>query len=105
MLHAIVGHADLGGIEGIGFDNVCTSRKIGSVNFFDNVRAGDGQKVIETFERNRVAGESSAVEVLIRQPIGLEHGAHGTVEDQNTLVENRLQSGLGRTRHHFFNFL
>lgn len=57
----------------------------------DDVRLGDGQQVVVAFEILGVAGELGAAEVVLLEPVALDHGAHGAVDHQNPPAQLLLQ--------------
>ena len=61
------------------------------VDVVDDVRLGDGQQVVVAFEILGVAGELGAAEVVLLEPVALDHGAHGAVDHQNPPAQLLLQ--------------
>jgi hypothetical protein len=91
LLHAVVGLGDARGAEGVGLDQVGARRAVGVVDLLDRVRTGQHQKVVVALELRCVAAQARAPEVRLLEPLGLEHGAHGPVQDEDALGEQLLE--------------
>jgi hypothetical protein len=57
----------------------------------DDVRLGQGQQVVVALLVASVIVEQVAVILARLQPVTLDHGAHGTVQDQDALGEMLAQ--------------
>jgi len=74
--------------EGIGCDNVGASLQVASVDVRDNVRASDVEHVVVALHHSRHITEPLASEVILGQIIFLNLRTHGTVKNQNLLLNN-----------------
>ncbi len=74
------------GAEGVGLDGVATHREVGLVHRPDDVRAGGVEDLVATLV---------ALEVLERQVVVLDHGAHSAVGDDDPLAQCREESVVG----------
>ncbi|MFU0840978.1 MAG: hypothetical protein ACFWUJ_21250 [Pseudomonas fragi] len=63
-LHAVVGLGNLGGVEGVGFENIGTRIQIRLLDGADHVRAGEHQKVVVALDVARPVGEACATIVV-----------------------------------------
>ena len=90
--HAVIGLGNLGGVEGVGFENVRTSVQIGLFDGPNHVRTTENQQVVVAFDITWPVGEAFATVVLFLQPVALDHCAHATIENQNALFEGLLES-------------
>jgi hypothetical protein len=87
------------GAEGVGLDAVDAGGEVLAVDRGDDVGPGDVQDLVAAFE---------VLEVLEGGVLGLEHGAHGAVGDDDAARERRAQrlgtgaavGGRGRQRGH-----
>ena len=93
FFHAVVGHGDTRGVEGVGFKNVGAGVQVGFFNAADHVRAGQHQQVVVALDVAWPIGEAFATVVLLLELIALDHRAHATVQDQDTFLEG-LVKGL-----------
>ncbi len=103
--HAVIVQRCRGGIECAGLDDVRARRQIFRVDAADDVRLGQQQQVVVTFDINRVVGKSLALDVvvcitfgeiavqkraaivLLVQLVALNHRSHRTVQDQDALSD------------------
>ena len=90
--HAVVGLRDGGRTEGIGFDDVGAGGEIAGMDFGDHLRTGDREQLVVAFDVVREVGQPLAAIVGLGQLVALDHGAHGTVEDQDALCEQLTQA-------------
>ena len=102
-LHAVVSHGNRGAIKGVGLKNIRTGLQVGGVNRFDNVRLGQAQQVIVALQVTRPIGKFLAPIVGLLQLIALNHGAHGTVEQQNTVGELLFEQVVAQGAIHRLN--
>ena len=82
--------ADTVSIERIGFYKVCPCREILPMYVFHHIRAGQDQKVVIALQRHRRLNKTLAPKISFRQAIALNHRAHGTVQNKNTLLYRLL---------------
>ena len=75
------------GVEGIGLDNIRAGLEIGLVDFPDDMRPGQAQQVIVAGQRLVVAFELPPAEVSLGQTVVLDHRAHRTIEQQDSLAQ------------------
>ena len=101
--HTIVGLADALGTKRVGFDDVGTSLEVAAVDVENHVRTRQAEHVIVAAHLSAEQVEPAA-EVLFLQVIGLNHGAHSSVEHQYAFLDNilnplHLSISLNRTIH------
>ncbi len=90
-LHAVVGLGHLGGVEGVGLEDVGAGVEVGLLDGLDHVRAAQQQEVVVAFHVARPVGEALAAVVGLFQLVALDHGAHAAIEDQDTFPEGVLE--------------
>ena len=56
------------------------------MNARNDVRPGEGEQVIISFQRDGVVFEYISPEVLFLQSMPLYHGAHGSINNKNALI-------------------
>ena len=91
--HAVVAQRHGGRIEGIGLDDVDAGGEIIQVQAADQGRLRQRQQVVVAAQVAAPAAKTLAAELLLGKALALDHGAHGAVEDQDPLFEQRLQQG------------
>jgi len=113
VLAVVVGEGDALGVEGVGLDDVCSGGEVAAVDVQNDVWAGEAEEVIvacllagELGEGGVDNGEALAgrgsvdtAEVILGEAVGLDHGAHGTVEDEGP-VRGGKGGGKGRWGNH-----
>ena len=57
------------------------------MNTFNHLRFRDAQEVIETLERLGMIRVSVATKIFFRQSKSLDHGAHGTIKNEDPALE------------------
>ena len=98
MLHLVIRHRDGVGVEGAGLQNIRTRFQILAMDAADYVWLGQHQQVVIAFYVNWVVSEGAARTVIIAvqlraaimrlgQLVALNHGAHGSVQDQDALLK------------------
>ncbi len=92
-LHAVIGLGHLGGVEGVGFEDVGAGIQVRLLDGGDDVRTAEQQQVVVTPDVARPVGKPFAAVVLFFQLIALDHRAHAAVEDQDAFLEG-LVKGL-----------
>ena len=95
MFAAIIGHADFGRAEGVGFDHIRARLKISGMNCADNVGARDRQQVVISLLIMRQIKVTAIIG--FRQFVPLNRGAIAAVKYQDLL---RRTINKGRTRAH-----
>ena len=93
FFEAIIALCDARATESIGFDNVSTRIEEGPVDFYDDLGFGQAQKLVVAFEIGAVRGKALAAKICFLQHLGLYHGAHRTIDDENSLAESLFQAG------------
>jgi hypothetical protein len=83
LFHAVVGHRDAGGIEGVGLDDVGTGIEILRMDAGDDPRLREREQVVVAGLLAMVVLEAITVVVMLFQAVALDHGAHGTVKYQD----------------------
>ena len=56
-----------------------------------------GEQVVVALEVARMVAEALAAEVRVAEPLGLDHRAHGAVDDDDPLAQ-QADEGLGAVR-------
>ena len=98
VLETVVLLRDAGGGEGVGLDDVGPRLQVEAVDLLHHVRAGDREQVGVALQVLRVAGEALAAVVGLAQALGLDHRAHGPVDDDDALGQERAQRFLSGRR-------
>ena len=78
-------------VEGVGLKDVGAGFEIGVVDLADDLRLRQHQKVVIALEIVAVILEALAAIACLVQLVALDHGAHGAVEDKDTLLGALLQ--------------
>ncbi len=94
FFHTVVGLGHLGGVEGVGLEDVGAGVQVGLLDGLDDVRAAEQQQVVVALHVARPVCEALAAVVLFLQLVALDHGAHAAVEDQDALLQGFLQGLL-----------
>ena len=90
--HAVVGLGHLGGVEGVGFQDVRAGIQVGLLDRADHIRTGDDQQVVVTLYIAGPVGETFAAVVLFLELVALDHGAHAAIKNQDAFFESLLES-------------
>ena len=98
-LQAVVGLGDRRGGEAVGLDDVGAGLEIKPMDLLDHLGPRDGQQVAVALQVLRMVREARPPEVLLGQALGLQHGAHGAVEDDDALGQERAQGPFTRGSH------
>jgi hypothetical protein len=85
MLQCIIGLADRGGVEGVGLADVGAGREIGVVQLGHEVGAGEAQQIVVALQRMAVILEMAVAEIILAEPLLLEHHAPRAVEHEDSL--------------------
>jgi hypothetical protein len=64
------------------------------VDLADDVRPRHAEQVVRSHEGDGVVREALTPEVLFLEAMALDHGAHGTVDHEDALVERLAQEAL-----------
>jgi hypothetical protein len=106
VLQVVIGLADPGSVEGIGFHQVRAGFQVGIVYLADDLGPGQRQQVVVALEiaaARMVVGmgvvcvavmtmfEARASEPALVQIVPLQHGAHAAIEDQNASLQRLFQ--------------
>ena len=95
VLKAVILQRDRGCVEGVGLDQIGTGFQVVAMDFFDDLGAGEAEEIVASFERERMVPEQAAPIVRFIQAVALDHGAHGAVEDQDSILEDPVKFFLG----------
>ena len=95
LLEMVIGHADGGGGETVGLDDVGSGGEVGGVDLFDHGRLGEAEEVVVALQIVGKVLETLAAEVGLGQAVGLHHRAHGPVEHGDAPREELAQGGEG----------
>ena len=91
VLHAVVRQRHGVGGEGVGLDDVGARLEVGGVDRADDVGLREREQVVVPAELPRPVGEPLAPVLPLAQAVGLDHRAHGAVEHQDPLGQQRLE--------------
>ena len=105
MLHSKIRHANGVGIKGIRFDDVCASKQIFSMNLFDHIWTNQHQRFVVVFKVYRVLSKTIATIVLLFKMMPLNHGAHGSIYNQYSIIEELSYGMRGEQRGSHFQYL
>ncbi|KAF5290530.1 hypothetical protein FQR65_LT20636 [Abscondita terminalis] len=111
MLQVVIGLADGGGIEGVGFNQIGPGLEVGRMHPGDDLGPGQQQQVVVALEimaamravssecllAVEAVGKALAAIVFFLQAMALNHRAHGTVDNQNAVCQ-RIQQLLHALR-------
>ena len=85
-LQRIVRHCDGGSAEGVGLHHVASSLKVGTVDILYYFRSRETEKIIVALQLFVVSLKQVSAKVLLFQLVLLDHGTHGTIQVDNTLL-------------------
>src|SRR6267142_1394288 len=91
-LGPVVGLRNRAGVERVGFNDVRASLQIGAMDPGNDLRFRQHQNVIVTLEIAAMRSEALTAEGSLVQLMLLDHGAHGTIEQYDTLLQRALQT-------------
>jgi hypothetical protein len=77
--------------EGVGLDDVRAGVQIRGVDGANDLRPGEREQVAVALQLARPVGEALAPPVRLAQVVGLDHGAHRPVEQEDPPSQERLQ--------------
>ncbi len=86
VLLLVVGQRDGRRVEGVGLDNVRAGLQVGLVDVADDLRLGQRQQVVVALQVARPVLEAFPPVAVLVQLVALDHGAHGTVQDQDAFL-------------------
>ncbi|MNO63032.1 hypothetical protein D3C76_537230 [compost metagenome] len=89
--HLVIGHGDASGVEGVGLEDVGPGGTVLIVDLADHRRPGQYQQIVVALDVGMPVGEALAAVIRFAEPVPLDHGAHGTVDDQDPLLETGFQ--------------
>ena len=90
MLQAIIRLRRVIGIKSVGLDNVCAGCEVGQVDFLDDLWPGQAQQIVVTGQRLVVTFELPSTKIGFSQTLILDHRAHRTIEQQDSLAQRFL---------------
>ena len=102
MGHVVVLLRDGDGTKGVGLDQVGTGGQVAFVDVADDVRTGERQQLVVALHVARKVLEPLAAVLRFGQLEALDHGAHGPVQDGDTLGQDGRQllgAGVGGGLH------
>ena len=94
MFAMIISQRDALTAECIGADDVCSGLQITPVDIGYHIGAGEREHIIVALHLPLDVGKQIAPEILLLQPIRLNHSAHGTIKYQY-VAERLFQSARG----------
>ncbi len=84
-------HRNRGGVEGVGFEDVCASGEVFPVNRADDFRLGQHQQVVIALDVFVPVGKTGAAIIGFFQLVTLDHGAHRPVKNQDAVGKRGVQ--------------
>ena len=93
FLGVVVGLRNALCVERVGFYQVGPGLQIGAVDGLEHIGTGQGKHVVVALQPDRPVGEQIAPEVGLAEPLALQHGAHGTVQDDEFICVGKHDSG------------
>ncbi len=100
MVGAVVRLRDRGAVEGVGRDEVGAGLEVGAVDLADDPRLGQVEDVVVALQVDRVVAQRLAAEGRLVQAVGLDHRAHGAVQDQDPVGGQAAQELSRQSAHH-----
>jgi len=94
VFHVVVGQGDGVGVEGVGLDDVRAGGQVGLVDAADDVRLGEDEEVVVALQLAGMVLEARPPVVRLVELMGLDHGAHGPVQDEDALGQQGFD-GVG----------
>ena len=103
MFQMIIGLADRGRVERVGFDQIGTGVEVGAVHGLNDFRLSQRQQIVVALEVAGMAGvvmrvlriaavsEAFAAITAFVQFVTLQHGTHCTIDDQDALRQRVVQ--------------
>ncbi len=95
VCQVIVRQADARGVEGVRLDEVGAGFQIGAVNLLDDTRLRQAEQIVAAAQVLGMRAEALAAKVGLAQPIGLDHGAHRPVQDEDAPLEQFFEQTVG----------
>ena len=92
VLQPVLGEHEPRATEGVGRDHVGARREVGAVDAHHEIGSGAHELLVAPLERG-------AAEVVGGELVLLEHGAHGPIEHEHTLLEDVVEPRHRRCRH------
>ena len=93
MAQAVILLAGKIGVEGIGFDKIDARFQILAADVPDDLRLGQGEKVVVALQVRRMIAETLAPEILFTQLEALDHHAPRAVQQQQAFLRLFLHPG------------
>ena len=87
MFTTIVDHGDALRIERAGLNDVDTHAEVAAVDIGNHVGACEAEQVVVALLQSGQGGKALATEVLFVEAKLLYHGAHGTIEYEDVLLD------------------
>ncbi len=91
--------SDAGSAEGVGLDDVRTGLQKPAMNIADHLRLSEGEEIAVVQQIFRRVLESLAANVRFRHSIGADRGAHRTVNDGDSTLDDLLKRMLASYGH------
>ncbi len=82
FLQVVIGLRNGGCAECVGFDDIGAGIQVLSVDFLDYIRPREAQQVVVSFQVLVKILESFAPKIVFLQLVTLDHGPHGSVDDE-----------------------
>ena len=83
VLGPVVGLGHRGAVERVGGDDVRPRLQVAPIDPADHLRTGQAEDVVVALEIDRMISQQFPAEIRLAQAEGLDHGAHGPIEDEN----------------------
>ena len=85
---------DAGGAEGVGFEDVRAGFKEAAMDVADHLRLGERKEVAVVQQVLGGVLEAVCANVRLGHAVGADGGAHGAVDDGNSILEDGLERML-----------
>ena len=93
VLESVVRQGDPVGVERVGLHQIGAGVQVRPVDLDQQLGSRESEHVVRALEGVVVTGETTSPEVGLAQPVRLDHGAHGAVEDEDPPREVLVQQG------------
>ena len=102
MAHVVVVLGDAGSAKGVGLDQVGPGGQVAFVDVADHIRARQAEQLVVALHIVGKVGKALAPVLGLGELEALDHGAHGPIQDGNTLFQDGRQllgAGVGGQSH------
>ena len=97
LLHAVIGLRDRRRREGVGGNEIGAGLGIGVVDVLDRLRLGEDEQIVVAANILLPIGEALAAELLLGEPVALDHRAHRAIQHED-LFAREIEESLADLR-------